>query len=442
MVGAVGSAIGLCSCGGGQEQPIRIAVFNQCYGPFGAGHEAQLGAAELPLIERGAKLTGPKPSDGLAGAEVAGRKVELLIGCAAEGGDALGSPQELLEVRRLVEHERAEVVVGLGGPMTIALREYAKRHPSVAFVPTIPYQSTAFRNPAPNLFSIFPDFAMKSAGLGAYAYNVLGWRRAVTIDADNNLGWTTTAGFVAPFCGLGGHIVKRIWVPHPNGAANSKAAAAQVPRQRIDGIHFGAGDNFVLIELGRTNPLFSGDVGRKIVGHWYNLRADPKLHEVFGRRLDGVADEPETLNPSNPAFGRFARLYTKVFPKHNSFFGRYGGQYHYTAMEAILRALERVDGDLSDRRRRFMAALANTDIAGPPGRLRLDSRRQAIGPAYVDRLRWNPKTKSLDAVETFTYPNVDQTFGGYFTPDMPPPSRTSPPCRKLRNPPTWMRAGK
>jgi hypothetical protein len=34
--------------------------------------------------------------------------------------------------------------------------------------------------------------------------------------------------------------------------------------------------------------------------------------------------------------------------------------------------------------------------------------------------------------------DVEQTFGGYFEPDDPPPSRTSPAC-KQGNPPPWAR---
>jgi branched-chain amino acid transport system substrate-binding protein len=442
---AAGLSLVLAACGGGEKRPIRIALYTPCHGVWGAGYEANIAAVELPLIERGARLAGKKPSDGLVGAEAAGRKVELLVGCSAEGGDAFGSPQELLEVRRLVESERADVVLGLNGPMSIAVGRYAKRYPDVAFVSAYAgYQSTTLRGSTPNFIALFPDYTMGSGGLGAYAYNRLGWRKAITIDGDTNLGWATTAGFVAAFCALGGDVVGRIWLPAANGAAEPEAILARVQRHGIDGIYWGAGDIFVLLELGRRLPLLQGDLGEKLVGHWYNSVVVPELLQAFGGRLDGFADEPGTigLDPSEPAFARYAQRYTKTFPGQPAFFGVYGGQYYYTSMEAVLRALERAGGDPSGGSGgRFMTALARTEIDAPNGHLRLDERRQAIGPAYVVRGAWDEKMQGLVGRETLTYPDVDQTFGGYFTPSSPPPSRTSPPCKKLADPHAWMRVG-
>jgi branched-chain amino acid transport system substrate-binding protein len=157
--------------------------------------------------------------------------------------------------------------------------------------------------------------------------------------------------------------------------------------------------------------------------------------------LDGLAYNPGPvdLRPSNQALARYAARYTKTFPGQPEFFGIGGGQYLYAIVEAVLRAYERVDGDLSDGGRRFQAALAKTDLMAPNGHFRLDERRAAIGPSYVVTTSWAGKAQGLVPRATLTYPNVDQTFGGYLAADAPPPSRTSPPCKKLANPPAWMR---
>jgi hypothetical protein len=106
-------------------------------------------------------------------------------------------------------------------------------------------------------------------------------------------------------------------------------------------------------------------------------------------------------------------------------------------MEAVLKALERVNGDLSDGERRFMAALAKVELDAPNGHVRLDAHRQAIAPNYLNRLELNPKGQL--AVRTFeTVPAVEQTFGGLFSPTSPPPGRTNPPCKR-GTPPAWAR---
>ena len=51
-------------------------------------------------------------------------------------------------------------------------------------------------------------------------------------------------------------------------------------------------------------------------------------------------------------------------------------------MEAVLLALEAVDGDLSE----LPAALAGTDLDAPNGHIRLDGNRQAVGTNYLQQV--------------------------------------------------------
>jgi hypothetical protein len=70
------------------------------------------------------------------------------------------------------------------------------------------------------------------------------------------------------------------------------------------------------------------------------------------------------------------------------------------------------------------------------GRIRLDGNRQAIQPNYLSKVVPTGSGVSLKTLRVV--PNVEQTFGGYFARDGPPPSETSPPCVK-RPPPPWAR---
>lgn len=107
-------------------------------------------------------------------------------------------------------------------------------------------------------------------------------------------------------------------------------------------------------------------------------------------------------------------------------------------MAAVVEALEQVGGDLSDGQRRFQAALARVELPdAPSGPVRLDERRQAIAPAYLARFE-RQDDGSFAGLPFRTIANVEQTFGGYFTPDSPPPGRDSPECRR-GNPPAWAR---
>ncbi len=80
-----------------------------------------------------------------------------------------------------------------------------------------------------------------------------------------------------------------------------------------------------------------------------------------------------------------------------------------------------------------MTALATLPLDSPSGRIRLDRRHEAISPNYLVRFRtWTDGSfiRQIDGVE--------HTFDGYFTPDDPPPSKSTPACVK-RTPPPWAR---
>src|SRR6266508_1836297 len=130
---AVSVALSLLAAGcGGQKNMFTIGVITDCEGVFSAFSEDILAGAELPLLERGGRLVGRKPSDGIAGARVGGSRVELRQGC----GEITYLTQLIENTRRLVEEERVDVLVApmLGQTEGVVLRELAHRYPDVAFV--------------------------------------------------------------------------------------------------------------------------------------------------------------------------------------------------------------------------------------------------------------------------------------------------------------------
>src|SRR5262245_44629508 len=182
-------------CGGSKTAHFRIGILSDCYGPFSSQHELIVASAELPLIKRGGRLLGRRPSDGVEGASAADRSVDLLVGCVT------GSEDVLPEARRLVEEEGVHVLVGPLIPQHgLVLREYARRRPETVFViqPSAAPELT-LTNPASNVFRFTPSAAQTPAGLGSYAYHELGWRTAMTVADDTPYGWGNVSGFVAEF---------------------------------------------------------------------------------------------------------------------------------------------------------------------------------------------------------------------------------------------------
>ena len=108
---AVAACATLAAGCAGDERPFRLGVLTDCQGPFHAFEEAELSGVELPLVERGAHLRGPAPTDGVTDATAGGRKVELVRGCAETGEFAVF----LEDARRLVEKEHVDAIVGGNG---------------------------------------------------------------------------------------------------------------------------------------------------------------------------------------------------------------------------------------------------------------------------------------------------------------------------------------
>jgi branched-chain amino acid transport system substrate-binding protein len=411
---AVALALVAAGCGGSGRSPFRIGILSDCYGPFGGAHEWNVADAEVPLIELGAKPRGVKPSSGITPVDVAGRRVELLVGCVS------GSEDVIPEARRLVEEDGVRALVG---PLTpeqgMALVRYARLKPDVAFLiqPTAAPEVT-LDDPAHNVFRFAPDAAQTSAGLGSYAYRQLGWRRAAVVGEDVPYAWEESAGFIAEFCALGGRIVAREWIPV---GADPGPAAGRVPRS-ADGVYLGVAVSPMTRFLDRYAAAREG-VARKVVSN-IGLLSDAS---VIGAAQGVVVGGSPSFDPG-PAQRSFAATLTRAFPgiRASSALNFLSTPFA-TGVEAALAALERARGVEGHR---FLAALARVSIDSPMGRIRLDGNRQAIQSNYLSKV----VPKGLEAVRVV--PDVEQTFGGYFTLGGPPPSESSPPCVKAK-PPPW-----
>jgi ABC-type branched-subunit amino acid transport system substrate-binding protein/streptogramin lyase/predicted Ser/Thr protein kinase len=396
---------------------IGIGVLADCKGPFKLSYEDALGGAQLALLQHGGRRAGPLVTDGVTGVRIGGRPVQLAFGCTSGV-----SASTLAEARRLVEQVGVRILIGpLGGEEGLALQGYERRRPDVAFVNGS--ASTQQLDPAPNFFSFHLDGAEWMAGLAAYAYNTLGWRRAVTVvDLEDSIfNWTQAAGFIAEFCSLGGTIADRVWVP--SGTQDYSEVIARMPTEGVDGVVAATGAQTTLA-LARGYPVLRGNFGRKLIAG--ALSFGPELEQLGGRLSGAVGGSPYVHQHD-----RYAAELRAHFPQLKDPLAF--DLFYHDAMEATVEALERVGGDLSGGERRFMAALASTRLSTPIGPIRLDATHEAVGPNYLFRFRTWTQGRELKRVD-----GVEHTFGGHFQATDPPPGETTPACRH-GNPPPWAR---
>jgi branched-chain amino acid transport system substrate-binding protein len=416
------------SCGS-RQQTIRIAVVADCEGITGSFYDVALAGAELPLLRRGGKLAGAKPSDGVDGVTIGGRKIDLIFGCAGE------MTSGAVELRRVVESEGAQIVVGPSFvPLGIVEAQYARHQPGVTFAITS-WEVLTSLDPGPNVFRFTSGYAQGEAGLGSYAYHELGWRRAVTITYPDAFGWGWAAGPIAEFCSLGGDIVDRVWLYDSDEKLAQKLARAAA--EGVDGYFVmtnGPEAGAFLEQLAKSEP----SLGRKVVSSpAATTGLSPAVTARLGKRLVGIVLAWDAPGPnSGPYFAAYRRAFPRLADAADGAYHLFD-IYYQNAMEAVLRALEAVDGDLSDGQRRFRAALAKVELDAPNGHIRLDANRQAIGPTYLFQVD-GYKNGMLQYRILKTVQTVDASFGGHFGPGDPTPDRTQPRCTH-GHPPPWAR---
>jgi branched-chain amino acid transport system substrate-binding protein len=424
---AASSAADTAAAGGSKK--IVMGFLSNCEGPFGPFWDATLAGYYTALVQyAGATPNDPKdPKAGVTGAMVPGTEIPIELntnyGCSDDKAD-----KALAEAKRLVEQEGVNILIGpLSGDEGIAVANYAKTQPDVTFLNGISgAQDTTLKVQAPNFFRFFTDGAQWTAGLGAYAYNVLGWRTAVTIGDDYSFPYTQTAGFVSEFCSLGGKVTDRIWPAL--GETDYSSYIAKLPKD-VDGFFLDVGGTGTVQFVNQYTQV-NGDTSLqgKVMGGAFI--SNPQIIKELGTKVKGVvAGSALPSDATTPEWTAYSDAIKAAFPDQvanaaNIFLA---GYYNNTA--AAIKGLEAVGGNIDDAAA-YQTALSGTEIETGVGPVTVDGNRNAVGPNFVVQVT-DTGTKTL-----FTVPDVDQSFGGAFSTDTPNPDRENPEC-VAGNPPPW-----
>lgn len=395
---------------------IKIGVLTTCGGPFATFEAESLSGAKYALVKyAGGTAAGQGPQDQVTGATAGGRPISISFGCSDATPD-----KAVAEARRLVENVKVNVLLGpLSGDEGVAVANYAKNVPGVAFVNgTSGAQSTTMTTDAKNFYRFGGDGAQWMAGLGAYAYKTLGWKSVAILGEDYSYPYTQAAGFIKEFCGLGGDVASRTWVPLDQ--ADWSSPVAKLPRN-VDG---------VLLLTGGTNTIsaeksfiaLGENPGKMLLGG--SSVMDPTSFTVGDDLVGLTGGSPVPLGGTSAEWKDYISGFNKVYPSApgDSLFT----VLYYDGMQAIIEALDKVKGDLSDNESAFMAALNDLNPSFPNGTVKLDANRNSVQPAFVTQIVKDGDSLGFKVVQTVD--NVDQTFGGIFDANSPAPSRDSPAC--------------
>jgi len=411
--------------------PIKIAVMSDCQGDFGSFDNQDLAGVVTAMAQfAGGHAKNPNnPHAGWVGASINGHELQLVgIGCGNATPD-----KAITETKRLMEQQKADIMIGpLSGDESIAIANYAKQHPTKTFVDgAAGAQDTTLKVRAPNFFRFNGDGAQWNAGLGDLAHNKLGWKTAAIVSDDYSFAWTSTAGFIAEFCAVGGNVTKRVFAPL--GTTDYSSYAQQLPTN-VDGTFVAVGGAGLIPFLKAYEQAHGPIDGKKFIGNlfWGTPGEFQQLGtRVAGAYLGGAGTSGDLATPAAQAYNKQVG---KVFhtippfgdaaPQASSTF-TYG---YYINTVGLLKGLKAVGGDISGGQKALQQAIGKVSINSPYGPLHLDKNRQAVLGVFYSQLYL--KDGKLAVKTVGAVPGVDQTFGGTFSEKTPPPGRTNPPCTK------------
>jgi len=143
-------------------------------------------------------------------------------------------------VRKLIEQDKVQILLSpLSGDEGIAVKNFAKTHPRIdVHQRRIGRAGNYLCRSRAELLPLHMDGAQWQVGLGKYAYDTKGYRKIATVGEDYSFIYTQVFGLVLEFCGAGGKVTNRQWVPL--GTKDFASVIAALPDD-VDAIYLGLG---------------------------------------------------------------------------------------------------------------------------------------------------------------------------------------------------------
>jgi branched-chain amino acid transport system substrate-binding protein len=370
------------------QETIKVGGLATLEGAFTVLGQDSMRGLELALKER----------NYMAG----GKKIELITGSSDASPDSAVNA-----ARKLVEQDGVQILVGpLSGDEGLAVKNYAKSQPQVTFINgTSAAQDTTLRDPAPNFFRFTTDGAQWQAGLGEYAYNTKGYKKVVTIAEDYSFPYTQVLGFMLGYCKAGGHVADKFWVPIGN--KDFSTIVASIPDD-IDAIYVALGGadsvNFLTQyqQGGGSKPLIGG-----------SITVDQTVLGSEGQRRKYIIGTPSAGpiadNWDNASWKSFVAAYKAAYPDGFPSPSLFAHGY-YVEAKAMLDALDKVGGDLSDGQKKFRETLTSLEVDTPTGKVTLDKNRNGIADIFLTEVAEGPDGNLFNKVVK-VIPQVNQTLG-------------------------------
>lgn len=300
--------------------------------------------------------------------EVAGKKITVIY-----EDDQLDNEQAVTKAKKLVEQDKVDILTGLvSGDEGLTVGDYMKDKN----IPVVPMYSASedmtMRAFYPMIVRATWTGAQAQDVFGYYLAKELGYKKLYQIGEDYSFPWNEGGGLVRGFCRGGGEEVASVWFP-PGSTSDFSSMIASIPLdQGYDAVYYnGAGGdavNFIkqFVELGMLEKI-------KIVGQ-SNTFEKPDLGSLPKEIVGALSAHHTTDDLATPEWTAF----------RDAFNARWGhdpsaaSAFAYSSMKMILKAIEALNGDVSDKAALVDAMLKVDMSKDPRGPLAMDPTWHAV----------------------------------------------------------------
>lgn len=367
---------------------IKIGMISAFTGLFSSFGEMQKQGAVLALEE--------------ANYTAGGKKINVIM-----EDDQLDNEQAVTKAKKLVEQDKVEILTGMvSGDEGLAVGDYMKDKN----IPVVPMYSAS----EDMTMRAFYPMIVRATWTGAQSMDVFGywlakekgWKKIYQIGEDYSYPWNQGGGFKRGFCRGGGEVVTSLWSP-PGSTSDFSSIIASIPLdQGYDAVLYngGGGDaiNFIkqFVELGINKKI-------KLIGQ-SNTFEKPDL-DSLPLDIAGSYSPHHTADDLNtPAWNKFKDAFTKRWGRNPSA----ASEFAYSSMRLILRGIDEMKGDISNKTALVDAMLKIGLADDPRGPVQLDPKyHSAIENVYIREVTKDADGKLYNK-GIWTVSNVSQ-FGPY-----------------------------
>lgn len=389
----------------GEGDVIKIGVLSAFTGVFSAFGEMQRQGYMMALEE--------------VDYTVDGKQIQII-----EEDDQLDNELAVTKAKKLVEQDDIDILTGLvSGDEGLSVGDFMRDKDVVVLPMYSASEDMTMRERSWNIVRPTWTGAQPMDPFGYWLAKEQGYKKIYMIGEDYSYPYNQGGGFKRGFCRGGGEEVTSVWHPVPTDDYSSLIAA--IPQdQGYDAVMYnGAGADAVAfvkqyVELGMIDkiPL----IGQSNTFEQGDLPAMPQDERLVGALSSHLYVESLT----SPEFVAFNDAFVERWDRTPSA----ASEFAYSTMRLILRAIDSLEGDVSDKQALVEAMHAVDMSDAPRGPLSLDEYNAVIENVYIRELRMGEDGKLYNQV-LYTIEDVTQ-FGPYDTDvylAQPPDDRDYPP---------------